>query len=167
MGKMMRSPDKCNGSSIVGMVVNMERNDIHMLMLKNSQKVGYRLNDEHFEVIDTLIEHHREVAWTGDYSGSSRQIRFLAKRFLDRGGSRYLHKLFNEDEGSCGVLRAIRSLVAVPETGYCVGGNSFHQPAEEKPVRSTVCKRRKRVRKTRSEERSVAESGGDAAMSGV
>ena len=129
MGRMIRSADKDDESSIVGIVVNMERNEIHLLMLENAQKAGYRLNDEHFEVIDTLIEHHRQVAWTGDYPGSSQQIRFLAKRFLDRGGSRYLHELFNEDEGSCGVLRALRNLVAVPETGFCIGGNSYHQPA--------------------------------------
>jgi sulfur relay (sulfurtransferase) DsrC/TusE family protein len=139
--KVMRNPDKGNESSIVGMVAELERNDIHLLILNNAQQVGYRLNDEHFEVIDTLIEHYRHVGWTGDYPGSSRQIRFLAKRFLDRGGSRYLHQLFNEDEGSCGVLRAIRSLVAVPQSGYGDGGDSCRPPAEEKPVRSTPCKR--------------------------
>ena len=146
MGKVMRNPGKGNESSIVGAVVELERNEIHLLMLQNAQQVGYRLNDEHFEVIDTLIEHYRHVAWTGDYLGPSRQIRFLAKRFLDRGGSRYLHRLFNKDEGTGGALRAIRSLVAVPALEYGDGGD-LHRPPEavEKPVRSTVSKRGRRA----------------------
>ena len=147
MGNTMRSPVKDDESSIVGTVVNLERNDMHLLMLRNAQQVGYRLNDEHFEVIDTLIEHYRKVGWTDDYLDSSRQIRFLAKRFLDRGGSRYLHRLFNKDGGSCGVLRAIRSLVAVPASGYADGGDIYRPPAAaEKPVRSRVCKHHRRAR---------------------
>jgi sulfur relay (sulfurtransferase) DsrC/TusE family protein len=145
MKKVMRNPGKGNVSFIAGTMAELERNEIHMLMLQNAQQVGYRLNDEHFEVIDTLIEHYRHVGWTGDYQGSSRQIRYLAKRFLDRGGSSYLHRLFNKDEGTGGVLHAILSLVAVPAFEYGEGGHSYRPPAVEKPVRSTVRKRGRRA----------------------
>ena len=138
MGKLLRRPDKDNELSTVGAVANLERNDIHLLMLRNAQQIGYRLNDEHFEVIDTLIEYYRRTAWTGEIPCSSRQIRFLAKRFLDRGGSRYLHRLFIKDEGSYGVLHAIRSLVAVTTLEYADDEDSDRLPATETPARSIV-----------------------------
>jgi hypothetical protein len=146
MGKVMRNPVKGTVSSIVGTVAELERNEIHLLMLQNAQQVGYRLNDEHFEVIDTLIEHHRHAGCTGDYPGSSRQLRFLAEKFLDRGGSGYLHRLFNKDGVTGGVLCAIRRLVAVPVSAYGDGGDLYRSPeAVEKPVCSTVCERGRRA----------------------
>ena len=135
MGKMMRRPDEGNESSIVGAVANLERNEIHLLMLRNAQQAGYRLNDDHFEVIDTLIEFYRRTAWAGEYPTLSQQIRFLADKYMDRGGCRYLHRLFNKDEGSSGVLHAIRSLVAVRAESRDEG-NSNRPTAMHKPVRS-------------------------------
>jgi len=147
MVKILTRPDKDNESSTVGAVANLERNDIHLLMLRNAQQIGYRLNDEHFEVIDTLIEYYRRTAWAGEYQCSSRQIRFLAKRYLDRGGSRYLHRLFNNDEDFYGALHAIQSLVAVTALEYGDVGDSNRPPATEKPVRSIARKRVRRLRK--------------------
>ena len=68
MGKILTRPEKDNELSTVGAVANLERNDIHLLMLRNAQQIGYRLNDEHFEVIDTLIEYYRRTAWAGEIS---------------------------------------------------------------------------------------------------
>jgi len=150
MGTMMRIPDKGSVSSIVGAVANLERNDIHWLMLQNAQQVGCRLNDEHFEVIDTLIEHYRRVGRKSDYQSSSREIRFLSKKFQDRGGSRYLCRLFNKEEGSCDVLSVIRSLIAVPASGSEDCGDLYRPPAAEKPVCPTAGKRGKRVRRARA-----------------
>lgn len=125
----------------------LSRNKSQMLMLRNAQQIGYRLNDEHFEVIDTLIEYYRRTAWAGEYQCSSRQIRFLAKRYLDRGGSRYLHRLFKNDEDFYGVLHAIRSLVAVTALECGDVGNSNRPPATENPVHSIARKRVRRLHK--------------------
>jgi len=120
----MRVSDTESEFSIVDLADNSERNAFHIGILNNARKAGLRLSDDHFQVIDALIDYYRRLHTTGNrMQPPHRQMQFLVERFADKGGRHYLQQLFNQGETSYGVLHAILGLAGLHQCWCDIGKN--------------------------------------------
>lgn len=101
-------------ASIFDAVSELDKPTVHRRVLENAQDSELVVTDDHLDVIDTLIEHYKATCETDDCLEAHRHMRFLEKAYAERGGSRYLYKLF-DDGKSNGVLHIIHNLVGLPE----------------------------------------------------
>ncbi len=83
---------------------------------QNAGELGLTLNDEHLAVINTLVDHYRQHCQQEDCRAASPHMRYLIDEYSDRGGSKYLYRLFDQSDSAdeLGVLTLIHRLAGLP-----------------------------------------------------
>lgn len=78
----------------------------------NAAQLNITLNDDIHAVIDTLLQHYEAHLADDRVENVHRDFRFLETAFKDKGGSKYLTKLFPTGQG---VLNTIHKLTGLPQ----------------------------------------------------
>lgn len=81
---------------------------------RNAAARGFKLRDEHLDVIRTLVDHYRNDCRNRDCLAAHEHMRYLEDAYAERGGSRYLYMLFDAVPDARGVLAPIHDLAGLP-----------------------------------------------------
>ncbi|HQT29981.1 MAG TPA: hypothetical protein PLE48_10730 [Thiobacillus sp.] len=95
-------------------VKSLSKTDIEQTVRKNAADRNFDLNDEHFDVIYSLIEHYKRDCTTRDCLAAHEHMRFLEDAYAFKGGSKYLYLLFDALTDTRGVLMPIHELAGLP-----------------------------------------------------
>jgi sulfur relay (sulfurtransferase) DsrC/TusE family protein len=95
-------------------VKDLSKEDLERTVRENASARNFALNNEHMEVIHTLVDHYREDCKTRDCLAAHEHIRFLEDAYESRGGSKYLYMLFDIQPDMHGVLVPIHDLAGLP-----------------------------------------------------
>ena len=82
-------------------VKHLSKEDLEATVRKNAAAMNFDVNEEHMNVINSLVEHYKQDCQTRDCLAAHEHMRFLEEAYEFKGGSKYLYMLFD----------------AVPETG--------------------------------------------------
>lgn len=100
--------------SIYTEVKDLDRNKLNERVRNNAKEMGFDLNDEHLDVINTLVEYYKENCYQDDCLESHPHMRYLEEAYEDKGGSKYLYMLFDQGDEFEGVLTVIHRLAGLP-----------------------------------------------------
>ena len=92
----------------------MTKDELEKTAMKNAAAKNFVLNDEHMDVIRSLIEHYKQDCKTRDCLAAHEHMRFLEEAYEFRGGSKYLYRLFDAMPDTRGVLMPIHELAGLP-----------------------------------------------------
>jgi len=95
-------------------VKNLSKEDLEHTVRKNAGGRDFPLNDEHLEVIYSLVEHYKRDCATRDCLAAHEHMRFLEEAYEFKGGSKYLYMLFDALSDTRGVLMPIHELAGLP-----------------------------------------------------
>jgi sulfur relay (sulfurtransferase) DsrC/TusE family protein len=95
-------------------VKNLSMEDLEQTVRKNAGDRDFPLNDEHLEVIYSLVEHYKRDCATRDCLAAHEHMRFLEEAFEPKGGGKYLYMLFDALADTRGVLMPIHELAGLP-----------------------------------------------------
>lgn len=95
-------------------VKNLSKEDLEQTVRKNAGDRDFSLNDEHLEVIYSLVEHYKRDCATRDCLAAHEHMRFLEEAFEPKGGGKYLYMLFDALADTRGVLMPIHELAGLP-----------------------------------------------------
>lgn len=95
-------------------VKDMTKEEIEQTVKKNAAEKNFAVNDAHFKVIHTLIDHYKQDCKSSDCLAAHEHMRYLENAFAARGGSKYLYMLFDGVPDSQGVLSPIHALAGLP-----------------------------------------------------
>ncbi len=95
-------------------VKDLTKDEIEQTVRKNAAAKNFDLNDEHMNVIHSLIEHYRQDCKTGDCLFAHEHTRYLDDAYKSKGGGKYLYMLFDAMPEIRGVLRPIHELAGLP-----------------------------------------------------
>lgn len=95
-------------------VKNLSMEDLEQTVRKNAGERDFPLNDEHLEVIYSLVEHYKRDCATRDCLAAHEHMRFLEEAFEPKGGGKYLYMLFDALADTRGVLMPIHELAGLP-----------------------------------------------------
>ena len=96
-------------------VKNLSNDELERTVKKNAAAKKFALNDEHWGVIHTLVDHYRHDCNTRDCLAAHEQMRFLEEAYESEGGSKYLYILFDTPNlEKRGVLKQIHELAGLP-----------------------------------------------------
>lgn len=95
-------------------VKDLTRDELEKTVRKNAAAKHFVLNDEHMDVINTLIEHYKQDCKTQHCLAAHEQMRFLEEAYASKGGGKYLYELFDAMSDANGVLMPIHELAGLP-----------------------------------------------------
>lgn len=95
-------------------VKNLSKEDLEQTVRKNAGDCDFSLNDEHLEVIYSLLAHYKRDCTTRDCLAAHEHLRFLEEAYEFKGGSKYLYMLFDALADTRGVLMPIHELAGLP-----------------------------------------------------
>lgn len=95
-------------------VKDISKEELEQTVRKNAIAKNFALNDEHLDVIHSLIEHYKQDCKTRDCLTAHEHIRYLENVYQSQGGSKYLYMLFDGMPEMRGVLRPIHELAGLP-----------------------------------------------------
>lgn len=95
-------------------VKNLSKEELEQTVRKNAGDRDFSLNDEHLEVIYSLVEHYKRDCATRDCLAAHEHLRFLEEAYEFKGGSKYLYMLFDALADTRGVLMPIHELAGLP-----------------------------------------------------
>jgi sulfur relay (sulfurtransferase) DsrC/TusE family protein len=95
-------------------VKNLSMEDLEQTVRKNAGDRDFSLNDEHLEVIHSLVEHYKRDCATRDCLAAHEHMRFLEEAYEFKGGGKYLYMLFDALADTRGVLMPIHELAGLP-----------------------------------------------------
>ena len=95
-------------------VKDLTKEDIERTVKQNAAAKNFVVNDEHLNVIYTLIDHYKQDCKSDDCLAAHPHMRYLENAFSDQGGSKYLYMLFDAVPDSQGVLSPIHALAGLP-----------------------------------------------------
>lgn len=95
-------------------VKSLSKADIEQTVRKNAADRHFDLNDEHLDVIQSLVEHYKRDCTTRDCLAAHEHMRFLEDAYAFKGGSKYLYLLFDALTDTRGVLMPIHELAGLP-----------------------------------------------------
>lgn len=100
-----------NEKMIYRAMQGVSKEEFHQRIEKNAVELNVTLNDDVRAVIDTLLQYYEEHLSDDRVQNVHRDFRFLETAFKDKGGSKYLTKLFPTGQG---VLNTIHKLTELP-----------------------------------------------------
>lgn len=92
----------------------LTKEEIEETVRRNSAAMNFDVNEEHMNVIHSLIEHYKQDCRTRDCLAAHEHMRFLEEAYEFLGGSKYLYMLFDAVPGTRGVLVPIHELAGLP-----------------------------------------------------
>lgn len=95
-------------------VRNLTREQVEETVRRNAAAMNFDVNEEHMNVIHSLIEHYKQDCKTRDCLAAHEHMRFLEEAYEFKGGSKYLYMLFDAVPGARGVLVPIHELAGLP-----------------------------------------------------
>ena len=95
-------------------VRNLTREQVEETVRRNAAAMNFDVNEEHMNVIHSLIEHYKQDCKTRDCLAAHEHMRFLEEAYEFKGGSKYLYMLFDAVPGTRGVLVPIHELAGLP-----------------------------------------------------
>lgn len=95
-------------------VKDLTRDELEQTVRKNAAARNFALNDEHMNVIHSLIEHYKQDCRDRDCFGTHEHMRFLEEAYKSKGGGKYLYMLFDAMPDTRGVLMPIHELAGLP-----------------------------------------------------
>ena len=95
-------------------VRDLTKDELENTVRNNAATKHFTLNDEHMDVINTLIEHYKQDCETHDCLAAHEQMRFLEEAYASKGGGKYLYQLFDAMPDTNGVLMPIHELAGLP-----------------------------------------------------
>ncbi len=101
-------------SPLYDAVKDLTKEEIEAAVKTNAAAKNFTVNDEHLNVIHTLINHYKQDCKTGDCMAAHEHMRYLENAFAQKGGSKYLYMLFDALPDSQGVLSPIHELAGLP-----------------------------------------------------
>lgn len=107
-----KTPDR--ETPIYDAVRYLTKDEIEETVRRNAAARQFELNDEHLNVIRSLIAHYRHGAETRDCGVGQEPMRFLEEAYAFRGGRSYLHRLFAAVADARGVVAPIHELAGLP-----------------------------------------------------
>ena len=99
---------------IYDVVKNLTKDEIDQTVRKNAAAKNFDLNDEHLNVIHSLVQHYKQDCKTRDCLAAHEHMRFLEEAYEYKGGSKYLYMLFDDMPDTRGVLMPIHELAGLP-----------------------------------------------------
>jgi len=101
-------------SLIYNAVKYLTREGVEETVRRNAAAMNFAVNDEHMNVIHSLIEHYKQDCKLRDCLAAHEHMRFLEEAYKFKGGGRYLYMLFDAVPGKRGVLVPIHELAGLP-----------------------------------------------------
>lgn len=95
-------------------VKHLTREKVEETVRRNAAAMNFDVNEEHMNVIHSLIEHYKQDCKTRDCLAAHEHMRFLEEAYEFKGGSKYLYMLFDAVPGARGVLVPIHELAGLP-----------------------------------------------------
>ena len=92
----------------------LSKEDLEQTVRKNAGDRDFSLNDEHLEVIYSLLAHYKRDCTSRDCLAPHEHMRFLEEAYEFKGGSKYLYMLFDALADTRGVLMPIHELAGLP-----------------------------------------------------
>lgn len=92
----------------------LTREKVEETVRRNAAAMNFDVNEEHMDVIHSLIEHYKQDCKTRDCLAAHEHMRFLEEAYEFKGGSKYLYMLFDAVPGARGVLVPIHELAGLP-----------------------------------------------------
>ena len=92
----------------------LTKEEVEQTVRRNSEAMNFEVNEEHMNVINSLIEHYKQDCQTRDCLAAHEHMRFLEEAYEFKGGSKYLYMLFDAVPGTRGVLVPIHELAGLP-----------------------------------------------------
>jgi len=92
----------------------LSKEDLEQTVRKNAGERDFPLNDEHLEVIYSLLAHYKRDCTRRDCLTAHEHLRFLEEAYEFKGGSKYLYMLFDAMADTRGVLMPIHELAGLP-----------------------------------------------------
>lgn len=112
--------------SIYDAVKDLSPNKIESRVRDMAAKIGFTITAEHMDVIQTLIDHYKEICQEKDCHAATPHMRFLNSTYENQGGSKYLYQLFDQgnsvdqDSSEEGIITRIHELAGLPKLTYNV-----------------------------------------------
>ena len=95
-------------------VKDLTKEEVEQTVKRNAAEKNFAVNDEHINVIQTLIEHYKQDCKSDDCLAAHEHMRYLENAFASKGGSKYLYMLFDAVPDTQGVLTPIHQLAGLP-----------------------------------------------------
>lgn len=95
-------------------VKDLTKEEVEQTVKRNAAEKNFVVNDEHINVIHTLIEHYKQDCKSDDCLAAHEHMRYLENAFSSKGGSKYLYMLFDAVPDTQGVLTPIHQLAGLP-----------------------------------------------------
>ena len=92
----------------------LTKEEVEETVRRNAAAMNFDVNEEHMNVIHSLIEHYKQDCKTRDCLAAHEHMRFLEDAYEFKGGSKYLYMLFDAVPGARGVLVPIHELAGLP-----------------------------------------------------
>lgn len=92
----------------------LTKEEVEETVRRNAAAMNFDVNEEHMNVIHSLIEHYKQDCKTRDCLAAHEHMRFLEDAYEFKGGSKYLYMLFDAVPGARGVLVPIHQLAGLP-----------------------------------------------------
>jgi sulfur relay (sulfurtransferase) DsrC/TusE family protein len=92
----------------------LSKEEVEETVRRNAAAMNFDVNEEHMNVIHSLIEHYKQDCRTRDCLAAHEHMRFLEEAYEFKGGSKYLYMLFDAVPGARGVLVPIHELAGLP-----------------------------------------------------
>lgn len=92
----------------------LTKEEVEETVRRNAAAMNFDVNEEHMNVIHSLIEHYKQDCKTRDCLAAHEHMRFLEEAYEFKGGSKYLYMLFDAVPGARGVLVPIHELAGLP-----------------------------------------------------
>lgn len=90
------------------------KDEVEETVRRNAAAMNFDVNEEHMNVIHSLIEHYKQDCKTRDCLAAHEHMRFLEEAYEYKGGSKYLYMLFDAVPDTRGVLVPIHELAGLP-----------------------------------------------------
>ncbi|OGU23538.1 MAG: hypothetical protein A2580_09395 [Hydrogenophilales bacterium RIFOXYD1_FULL_62_11] len=92
----------------------LTKGEVEETVRRNAEAMNFEVNEEHMNVIHSLIEHYKQDCKTRDCLAAHEHMRFLEEAYEYKGGSKYLYMLFDAVPDTRGVLVPIHELAGLP-----------------------------------------------------
>ena len=78
----------------------LTKEEVEETVRRNAAAMNFDVNEEHMNVIHSLIEHYKQDCKTRDCLAAHEHMRFLEDAYEFKGGSKYLYMLFDAVPGA-------------------------------------------------------------------
>ena len=103
-----------NDMLIYDAVKYLSKEELEQTVRKNAGDRDFSLNNDHLEVIYSLLAHYKRDCTTRDCLAAHEHLCFLEEAYEFKGGSKYLYMLFDALTDTRGVLMPIHELAGLP-----------------------------------------------------